>query len=131
MQQFLAGTETVVTVFPGATTVLEVNHFGDCNGHWGTRFDGDREVHVDNDGQHHGFDGEGDDHNGDLADAIRSSTDYPKYGSVSDETQNVLTYTAPPLTAYPLNADTSDYADSNIDGTDEQERLRDCQSGFG
>jgi hypothetical protein len=30
-----------------------------------------------------------------------TSTDYPKYGSVSDETQNVLTYTAPPLASYP------------------------------
>ncbi|HEY1468701.1 MAG TPA: hypothetical protein VGF61_06635 [Candidatus Acidoferrum sp.] len=33
-----------------------------------------------------------------------SSTDYPKYGSVSDETQNVLTYTAPPLASYPQPA---------------------------
>jgi DNA-binding beta-propeller fold protein YncE len=33
-----------------------------------------------------------------------SSTAYPKYGSVSDETQNVITYTAPPLSAYPQPA---------------------------
>jgi DNA-binding beta-propeller fold protein YncE len=33
-----------------------------------------------------------------------SSTGYPKYGSVSDETQNVLTYTAPPLASYPQPA---------------------------
>jgi DNA-binding beta-propeller fold protein YncE len=30
-----------------------------------------------------------------------TSTDYPKYGTVSDETQTVLTYTAPPLTKFP------------------------------
>ena len=33
-----------------------------------------------------------------------TSTDYPKYGTVSDETQNVLTYTAPPLSSYPQPA---------------------------
>jgi hypothetical protein len=33
-----------------------------------------------------------------------SSTGYPKYGSVTDETQNVVTYTAPPLASYPQPA---------------------------
>lgn len=33
-----------------------------------------------------------------------SSTAYPKYGSVTDETQNVITYTAPPLASYPQPA---------------------------
>ena len=33
-----------------------------------------------------------------------SSTGYPKYGTVSDETQNVITYTAPSLSNYPQPA---------------------------
>ena len=33
-----------------------------------------------------------------------TSTGYPKYGTVSDETLNVLTYTAPPLASYPQPA---------------------------
>jgi DNA-binding beta-propeller fold protein YncE len=33
-----------------------------------------------------------------------TSTGYPKYGTVSDETQNVLTYTAPPLASFPQPA---------------------------
>ena len=65
MQQFLAKPDGRHRIAGRDDRAGRSIDFGYCDGHGEHRFDGDLEVHVDDDGQHHGFDGKSDDHNRD------------------------------------------------------------------
>ena len=122
---------TIVTVSPARDDSAGRSiDFGDCDGQRARhRFDGDLEVHVDDDGQHHGFGGESDDHNRDWR--MRS------YQHRLSEVRLGERRDAERADLYGASVDglpptgTGDYADSNLDGREEQERRRHRQSGFG
>jgi hypothetical protein len=130
MQQFLAKRDDRNRTAGRDDSAGRSIDFGDCDGQRARhRFDGDLEVHVDDDGQHHGFDGKSNDHNGDRRmRSYQHRLSEIRLGERRDAERADLYGAA--IGELPATG-TGDYADSKLDGREEQERLRHRKPGFG